>query len=211
MSKHLYKIKAAFFCNKNFSNSLEELKSFLGFELNKINLQEQSNLINRENQVMIVDNSFSEFTLLDKINIPKILIIDKHAKDNFKNKFDTIVQLPLNILEFNTLVINLSQKYKFDENSLIKINNYTLDKNTKFLKKNEIYLKITEKEMHFLEEMNNSSKPLTKNFILKNIWGYSSGTDTHTIETHIYRLRQKIKKQFDDDNFIKHSKEGYSF
>tara|TARA_Y100000591_G_C21831281_1_gene699773 strand:+ start:1629 stop:2264 length:636 start_codon:yes stop_codon:yes gene_type:complete len=210
MSKHLYKIKAAFFCNKNFSNSLEELKSFLGFELNKINLQEQSNLINRENQVMIVDNSFSEFTLLDKINIPKILIIDKHAKDNFKNKFDTIVQLPLNILEFNTLVINLSQKYKFDENSLIKINNYTLDKNTKFLKKNEIYLKITEKEMHFLEEMNNSSKPLTKNFILKNIWGYSSGTDTHTIETHIYRLRQKIKKQFDDDNFIKHSKEGYS-
>ncbi len=206
----MYKIKAAFFCNKNFSNSLEELKSFLGFELNKINLQEQSNLINRENQVMIVDNSFSEFTLLDKINIPKILIIDKHAKDNFKNKFDTIVQLPLNILEFNTLVINLSQKYKFDENSLIKINNYTLDKNTKFLKKNEIYLKITEKEMHFLEEMNNSSKPLTKNFILKNIWGYSSGTDTHTIETHIYRLRQKIKKQFDDDNFIKHSKEGYS-
>ena len=131
----MYKIKAAFFCNKNFSNSLEELKSFLGFELNKINLQEQSNLINRENQVMIVDNSFSEFTLLDKINIPKILIIDKHAKDNFKNKFDTIVQLPLNILEFNTLVINLSQKYKFDENSLIKINNYTLDKNTKFLKK----------------------------------------------------------------------------
>ena len=98
----MYKIKAAFFCNKNFSNSLEELKSFLGFELNKINLQEQSNLINRENQVMIVDNSFSEFTLLDKINIPKILIIDKHAKDNFKNKFDTIVQLPLNILEFNT-------------------------------------------------------------------------------------------------------------
>lgn len=211
MSKHLYKIKAAFFCNKNLSNSLEELKSFLGFELNKINLQEQSNLINRENQVMIVDNSFSEFTLLDKINIPKILIIDKYTKDNFKNKFDTIVQLPLNILEFNTLVINLSQKYKFDENSLIKINNYTLDKNTRFLKKNEIYLKITEKEMHFLEEMNNSSKPLTKSFILKNIWGYSSGTDTHTIETHIYRLRQKIKKQFDDDNFIKHSKEGYSF
>jgi len=148
---------------------------------------------------------------LDKINIPKILIIDKYTKNNFKNKFDTIVQLPLNILEFNTLVINLSQKYKFDENSLIKINNYTLDKNTRFLKKNEIYLKITEKEMHFLEEMNNSSKPLTKNFILKNIWGYSSGTDTHTIETHIYRLRQKIKKQFDDDNFIKHSKEGYSF
>ncbi len=90
---------------------------------------------------MIVDNSFSEFALLDKINIPKILIIDKYTKNNFKNKFDTIVQLPLNILEFNTLVINLSQKYKFDENSLIKINNYTLDKNTRFLKKMRSILK----------------------------------------------------------------------
>ena len=55
------------------------------------------------------------------------------------------------------------------------------------------------------------SKPLTKEYILKNIWGYSSDADTHTIETHIYRLRQKIKNKFNDENFIKHTKEGYSF
>ena len=87
---------------------------------------------------------------------------------------------------------------------------YTLDKKARFLKQIHNSVKITEKEMHFIEELNNSSKPLTKDYILKNIWGYSSSADTHTIETHIYRLRQKIKNQFNDENFIKHTKEGYS-
>ena len=64
--------------------------------------------------------------------------------------------------------------------------------------------------MNFIEELNNSSVPLTKNYILKNIWKYSSDTDTHTIETHIYRLRQKIKDKFGDKNFIKFSKGGYT-
>ena len=94
---------------------------------------------------------------------------------------------------------------------MIKLKNYTLDKNTRFLKNKENLIKITEKEMHFIVELNNSSKPLTKDYILKNIWGYSSDADTHTVETHIYRLRQKIKNQFNDKDFIKHTKKGYSF
>ena len=61
----------------------------------------------------------------------------------------------------------------------------------------------------FIEELNNSTDPLTRDYILQNIWGYSSDADTHTLETHIYRLRQKIKNSFDDDNFIKNSKTGY--
>ena len=65
--------------------------------------------------------------------------------------------------------------------------------------------------MNFIEELNNSPGSLTKDYILKNIWGYSSDADTHTVETHIYRLRQKIKNHFNDENFIKHTKEGYSF
>ena len=55
-----------------------------------------------------------------------------------------------------------------------------------------------------------SQRSLSKNYILKNIWSYSSDADTHTVETHIYRLRQKIKETFDDNNFIKNSVEGYS-
>jgi len=85
-----------------------------------------------------------------------------------------------------------------------------LDKNERVLKKGDQILKITEKEIYFIDKLNSSKKPLSKNYILKNIWSYSSDTDTHTIETHIYRLRQKIKKNFGDNNFIKNSIDGYS-
>ena len=190
---------------------MEELKLFLGFDLNKIQLPKEINSINSENQLLIVDSSCSERVSFGKVNIPKILILKQNEKNISKDKFDVIMRLPLNINQFNRTVIDLSQKHKFDQNSLVRVKGYILDKNTRFLKHKENSIKITEKEMHFIEELNDSSKPLTKNYILKNIWGYSSDTDTHTVETHIYRLRQKIKNQFNDENFIKHTKEGYSF
>tara|TARA_B100000686_G_scaffold337769_1_gene409339 strand:- start:510 stop:1145 length:636 start_codon:yes stop_codon:yes gene_type:complete len=211
MHKNIYKIKVAFLCNKNFINSINELKPFLGFDLNEIKLEKETNSINLENEVLIVDSLYVGKVSFEKITIPTILILGQNEKNTLKTKFDATMKLPLNITQFNRKVIDLSQKYKFDQNSIIKVKDYTLDKNTRFLKRKEISAKITEKEMHFIEELNNSSKPLTKDYILKNIWGYSSDTDTHTIETHIYRLRQKIKNQFNDENFIKHTKEGYSF
>tara|TARA_B100000029_G_C17554530_1_gene951265 strand:+ start:1439 stop:2074 length:636 start_codon:yes stop_codon:yes gene_type:complete len=211
MHKSFYKIKVAFLCNKSFSNSIEELKPFLGFDLNEIHPQKEPNSINSENQVLIADSSCAEKVSFEKINIPKVLILGQNEKNTFKDKFDATMKLPLNIIQFNRAVIDLSQKHKFDQNSLVQVKDYILDKNTRFLKRKENSVKITEKEMHFIEELNNSSEPLTKDYILKNIWGYSSDADTHTVETHIYRLRQKIKNQFNDNNFIKHTKEGYSF
>jgi len=211
MHKNIYKIKAAFSCSKNFINSINELKPFLGFDLKEIHLQKEINSINSENEVLIVDSSCAAKVPFEKVNIPTILILKKNEKSTLKNKFDATMKLPLSIIQFNRAVIDLSQKYKFDQNSIVKVKDYTLDKNTRFLKRKEISVKITEKEMDFIEELNNSLKPLTKDYILKNIWGYSSDADTHTIETHIYRLRQKIKNQFNDENFIKHTKEGYSF
>ena len=199
MHKNFYKIKAAFSCNKNFSNSIEELKPFLGFDLNKIHSKEELNSINSENQVLIVDSSCARRFLFEKINIPKILILAQNEKNILQNKFDVTMKLPLNVIQFNRAVIDLAQKHKFDKNSLVKIKDI-LNKNTRFLKLKESSIKITEKEMYFIEELNNSTKPLTKDYILKNIWGYSSDTDTHTVETHIYRLRQKIQK-FNDDKF----------
>ena len=91
-----------------------------------------------------------------------------------------------------------------------ELKDYILDKNERTLKKNNIHLKITEKEINFIENLHVSSKPLSREFILKNIWNYSTDTYTHTVETHIYRLRQKIKNQFKDNSFIKNSKKGYS-
>ena len=126
------------------------------------------------------------------------------------NKPEVIIKLPLNILKFNQEIINVCKKFEFNNNSLINIKNYILDKNERILKKNNIFLKITEKEIDFIEFLNSSTKPLSRDFILKNIWNYSTDTDTHTVETHIYRLRQKIKDKFEDSNFIKNSKKGYS-
>ena len=205
-----YKIKAAFSCNKNFSNSIEELKPFLGFDFQKISSLNNPDILNLEKQILIIDTSSDSTKHLDKIKIPKILILSQNEKYSSKNKFNLIIRLPIHVIEFNQMVIDLSQKFKFNQNSFIKIKNYLLDKNSRFFKRGDKYIKITEKEMNFIIELNNSSKPFSKDYIKKKIWGYSTETDTHTIETHIYRIRQKIKKSFNDNNFIKNTKEGYS-
>tara|TARA_B100000945_G_scaffold208015_1_gene167383 strand:+ start:458 stop:1093 length:636 start_codon:yes stop_codon:yes gene_type:complete len=210
MHKNTYKIKAAFSCNESFTNSINELKPFLGFDLKKIDLVNEINLINSTNEILIVDSSCTGKVPFDKINIPTVLILKQNEKNEVEKKFDATIKLPLNITQFNRAIIDLSQKYKFDKNSLVKVKNYILDKNSRLLKKNKNSVKVTEKEMNFIEELNNSTDPLTRDYILQNIWGYSSDADTHTLETHIYRLRQKIKNEFNDENFIKHSKEGYS-
>ena len=86
---------------------------------------------------------------------------------------------------------------------------YLNDKNERILKKGDKTLKITEKEIDFLCNLKNSKSPLSKKYILEKIWFYSPGTETHTIETHIYRLRKKILKIFNDNEFIISEKNGY--
>ena len=210
MHKNSHKIKAAFLCDENFNNSINELKPFLSFDLIKIQPENDPNSINLENEVFVVDASYVQKFPIKKINIPSILILGQSERNAENNKFNIILKLPLSIIEFNRKIVDLSQKHKFDQNSVITVKNYILDKNERFLRSEKKSVKVTEKEMHFIEELNNCSEPLSKDYILKNIWGYSSETDTHTVETHIYRLRQKIKNQFDDKNFIKHTKKGYS-
>ena len=100
-------------------------------------------------------------------------------------------------------------KKKFSENSSIKIKEYLLDKNEKKLKKDGSFLILTEKEIHLLELFENNSKPISKKKILSLVWHYASDADTHTVETHIYRLRKKIADKFSDEKFIQNNKEGY--
>ena len=68
---------------------------------------------------------------------------------------------------------------------------------------------MTEKEIQLLELLFNKEKPIKKKIILEKVWKYSSDADTHTVETHIYRLRKKIIDKFQDDNFIINTKDGY--
>ena len=106
-------------------------------------------------------------------------------------------------------MISLLAKYKFKQNSLIDLHGYTINKHERKIKKNNLELQLTEREINFLILFSRNNKPVSRNFILKNVWNYSSSTDTHTVETHIHRLRKKILLKFKDNNFIKNNDKGY--
>ncbi len=208
MHKENYNINIASFCNKNFNDALEELKSFFTFNLH-LNLKNFNDLDEKKINAVIIDFNNSKKLLPSNIKQPIIFVQENNKISGSKNVYSLVVKLPLNVIQFNQDIINVCKKFEFKKNSLINIKNYILDKNERLLKKNGISLKITEKEIDFITKLYLSSKPLNRDYILKNIWNYSSETDTHTIETHIYRLRKKIKNQFNDENFIKNSKNGY--
>ena len=84
-----------------------------------------------------------------------------------------------------------------------------MNKNEKKLIRDNNYTVLTEKEVQLLELFLNTKKPISKNFILSSVWNYSSDADTHTVETHIYRLRKKINDKFADEKFILNNKDGY--
>tara|TARA_B100000513_G_C11865462_1_gene174215 strand:- start:148 stop:777 length:630 start_codon:yes stop_codon:yes gene_type:complete len=204
-----YSVNIACLCDKNFNKYLEEVKSFFTFQISTID----PNFKNHQNSNF--DAIITDHKMLNKIpnslmSLPKILIKSKKNFKNINSQAKIIFKLPLNIIKFNREIIELCKKNEFQKNSLIKIKDYILDKNERILKKGDKTLKITEKEIDFLCNLNNSKSPLSKKYILEKIWLYSPGTETHTIETHIYRLRNKVNKIFEDQNFIKNTKLGYS-
>ena len=99
----------------------------------------------------------------------------------------------------------------FNKNSSIVIRDYFLNKNEKKLIKGEDSIILTEKEIQLLELFLSNKKPISKENILTKIWNYAADADTHTVETHIYRLRKKISEKFLDEKFILNNKEGYFF
>ena len=115
----------------------------------------------------------------------------------------------------------LDQDYKVFVINTPKLNNYFLlpfsflkivfltVKSFFILKKNNIELQLTEKETELLVLFSKEKEPLSRNFVLEKVWKYSAKTDTHTVETHIHRLRKKILEKFGDNNFIKNNKKGY--
>ena len=119
------------------------------------------------------------------------------------------LNIPFSVLEFRKKNYFSFAKYKFKKSSLINLSGYTIDKNERKIKKNNLVLQLTEKEINFLILFSQKNQPLSRNFILKNVWNYSSKSDTHTVETHIHRLRKKFLEKFKDNNFIKNNDKGY--
>ena len=143
-------------------------------------------------------------------NLPLILITNSI---NFKHKLlgDLIENLnaPFHIKDFEKKTINLLSKSKFKKNSLINLRGYIIDKNERKIKKNDLELQLSEKEINFLVLFSETKEPISRNSVLKTVWNYSDDTETHTVETHIHRLRKKILEKFNDNNFIKNSNKGY--
>ena len=187
----------------SFISTLNELKTFLKFNPISDNLDKNHDIILFHEEALKMRK---QKELIEKSNSIKILAT-KSKQEN--NNFDANLELPSNLKEINELIENISAKKKFSQNSSINIKNYLLNKNEKKLSKSKEFIILTEKEIQLLELFLNNKKPISKDNILSSVWNYSSDADTHTVETHIYRLRKKIAEKFMDENFIQNNKDGY--
>ena len=145
----------------------------------------------------------------DIINQANSIKICVGKRKDLIQSYDASLELPTSLKEINAIIENTVAKKKFNTNSSIGIKDYFLNKNEKKLSKLDDFIILTEKEIQLLELFLDKKKPISKDNILSSVWNYSSNADTHTVETHIYRLRKKITDKFMDENFILNNKDGY--
>jgi len=195
--------------NKIFSEIINEIKLFSKFKIKyyeNIDLCIEDNT--KENKLFVFfNNSFNKKKIND---LPSIVITENSKKD--KKIFSGVqerLKMPFRILDFEKKIISLIAKYEFKKNSLINLGDYIVDKNERKIKKNNLELQLSEKEIEFLVLFSEENRPINRNLVLKKVWKYSEESETHTVETHIHRLRKKILEKFGDTNFIKNNNEGY--
>ena len=202
------------FKNKIFVEILNEMKLFSKY---KIKYYEDLNLCvndaKKKNQLIIffvsgLNNNF--FNKIKKNNFPLIFVgVSSALKNILTSKLYDQINIPFAILDFKKKVIAAIAINEFKKNSLIHLNDYILDKNERKIKKNNLALKLSEKEISFLILFSENKEPISRSLVLKNVWKYSSESETHTVETHIHRLRKKVLEKFGDNNFIKNNNKGY--
>ena len=175
-------------------------------------------------QNVIIKNFNSLYEILEEIkeNLPfnilknengelkdSLIVTNSDKKNLIKKNLLVLNEIPMPLNKLIEL-INISLiKAKFNYQSNISIKSYDLNLNSKFFSKDNINLKLTEKEIEIILYLNNNKNKKNVQDLQKNIWGHTTNLDTHTVETHIYRLRKKIEDKFNDKNFIMSHKEGY--
>ena len=202
------------FGNKIFLEIINEIKLFSKF---KINYYEDLDLCikdaEKQNLLVIFFVSKKDISFFSKSrinNFPSILITESSTPKNmFSYELRDQLNIPFSILELEKKIISLIAKNEFKKNSLIQLKDYIIDKNERKIKKNDLELQLSEKEIDFLILFSKSKEPISRNLVLTNVWNYSLESETHTVETHIHRLRKKILKKFGDNNFIKNDNKGY--
>ena len=175
---------------------LDEIKDNLSFNIVKFkNIEDFLKTVNSNPNNLLITPRLNEKSLLNKgLNNKNILCFE---------------DLPLSINKVMEFINIQLIKLRFNHQSKINIKQYELNINSKFFSKGPVNLKLTEKEIEIILYLNDSKKKHDVLDLQKNIWEYSAEMETHTVETHIYRLRKKISDKFNDENFILSDKNGY--
>ena len=200
----MHQLKVLILGPTSFYDTLNELKPFLKFNsITEKNSSDFDVILFHEDAL----NDKEESKIINNSNSLKVCALNKKKPSS---NYDAFLKIPSSLKEINFTVENVAAKKVFSRNSSIEIKKYLLNKNEKKLSNDKNEITLTEKEVQLLELFLNNKKPISKDKILSSVWNYSSDADTHTVETHIYRLRKKINDKFSDDNFIVNTKDGYS-
>ena len=175
---------------------LDEIKENLSFKIIKFE--------NKEYFKKKLDLNKIDCLVISKTD-HKLLLNDNITDKNFLDLND----LPLSLKKLLEVINIKLIKLKFNQQSNVIIKGYELNLNSKFFSKGILSLKLTEKEIEIILYLNNTKIKHNVADLQKNIWGYATNMETHTVETHIYRLRKKISYLFDDEKFILSHKSGY--
>ena len=174
--------------NKILFKILDEIKDNFNFDLINIDSKNLKNL--RINKFFDLLVTFHD----DENNDPSSLVLK-----NFPIKLEKLIQL-----------INIQfLKNKFNLQSDIQVGKYKLNMNSREMIKGSDKLNLTEREINLIIFLFETDMPVRIDKLQKEVWDYNSELETHTVETHIYRLRKKIKDKFKDNNFILSFKDGY--
>ena len=177
-----------------------EIKDYFEYEINYFN--EKKDLLKKiDEDKKFLDNS--------------IIIVNQKEFSSIKNKtyekqVYCITKFPIKISNLKDQLNARLIRQKYSVQSSININKYLLNINSRILKKSDIELKLTEREINIIIFLKNEKKPVKVDILQKEVWKYGEDLETHTVETHIYRLRKKIKDMFNDDLFLQSKKNGYT-
>jgi len=196
-------------------NILYEIKDNLSFKVENFNNEDEflkflnENKTDHKKSVIITTIHKKDFFLKKKFNLKNIFFFfENNSEKNFDQNYN-IFKYPIDIYNLIEKINIQLIKQKYDFQSKIKLKNYSLDLNSRTITKNNTNLKLTEREMDIILFLNDSEKPQKINILQNQVWRYSNKLETHTVETHIYRLRKKMNDNFKDDNFIISSDAGY--
>jgi DNA-binding winged helix-turn-helix (wHTH) protein len=157
-------------------------------------------------KIIFVDNEKFLKDAVEKFH--HYLIISDKKYSNISNQFVLNIT-PINISQLVEKINIEFLKIQFSSQSELKINNYIINLNSRELHMKSTKLRLTEKEINTIVYLSRSVKPVSVEELKEQVWSYQSDVETHTVETHIYRLRKKILNIFNDSQFILSEKNGY--